>query len=119
MRSSSSQSAPMMPPRFMVPMASRPSRAPSQRQLLKHVSAGEDAVDAGPRQRAHEPVEQREAVGHGERVATGGEHAARGVVGGEDQQPAVGSGNGASARARRRAERSDSGSNTRASISAR
>ena len=58
-------------------------------EVLQDVGAAEDAVDAGHGEQPDEPVEQGEPVGGAERVAADADLAARGVVGGDDEQPAV------------------------------
>ena len=88
------------------------------RELLEDVGTGEHTVDAGLGQGAHEPVEQRVAVSDRERIAAGREHAARRVVGGQDEETAVGRRRRCGGHGPASAERRLSGSNTRASMSA-
>ena len=61
---------------------------PEQQQVVEHVGGAEHAVHLGPGQDEAEPVEQPGPVGHRVGVAPGAEDAARGVVGGDDHQPA-------------------------------
>ena len=61
-----------------------------QQQVLEDVRGAEHAVHAGPRQRQHQPVEQVDAVAHGERAAAGG--AARRGPGGRRRSSSAGRG---------------------------
>ena len=90
-----------------------------ERQLLQHVGAAEHAVDAGVGEGHEQPVEQAAAIGHRERVVTDAEHPPCGVVGGDDEQPAVGQQRPpravAAGAARRRRDRSPAARATRPS----
>ncbi len=58
-------------------------------EILEDVGAAEHAVDPGVLQRRQQPVEHRAAIGHRQRVVAHADHAASGVVGGDDEQHAV------------------------------
>ncbi len=60
-----------------------------ERELLEDVGTAEHAVDPGVREPGDDPVQQRVAVRGGHRVGADGQLATRGVVGGEQQHPAV------------------------------
>ena len=80
----------MIPPRFIVPKASLPSSAPSSARSSMMSALASTPSHARARQRHHQRLERAPPVGHRERLAGHAEHPARGVVGGDDEQPAVG-----------------------------
>ena len=60
-----------------------------ERELLENVGARHDPVDTIDSQPAHEPVEEREPVGDSKWIGAHPEHSARGVVSGEEHEPAI------------------------------
>jgi len=77
------------PPRFIEPMTTLPSRAPSSSRSLDDVRCAEDAVDAGPLQGDHQPAQQVVAIGHRVGDIAHAKCAAGRMIGGDDQQASV------------------------------
>ena len=97
------QVAPSRPPRFIDPMTTLSSSAPSRSSSSTTSGVPSTPSTSGWLQRLDEPGQQRAPVGHRHRVAAGGQRAAGRVVGGdEEQRAAVVDDRGRAAGARRR-----------------
>ena len=64
------------------------------REFLENVGARQHAVDVGQGEATDQSFEQSETIRHRERVSAQRNFAARGVIGGQDEQFAVGSRDG-------------------------